>query len=266
MSAEHRYIDQLRARADRTLLGVVALAFATCIALAGLNATWPVVLLIGLPTMLACAAQVVLRPGALATRLTIACGLMVLSGLMIHEGRGMLELHFSVFVLLATLLYFRDWKVIVAAAGTIAVHHVAFDWMQRQGYGVWVFAQDTGFHIVLIHAAFVVVESAVLVWMAVGLAAESEAIGADPKRIADAARRMARGEAFDAGVLGVVSPGSAGHALLGASQQLATLVDGMKQAAASDAQVREALDATQANVMVIDAARRIVFANRRMRE
>jgi len=51
------------------------------------------------------------------------------------------------------------------------------------------------------------------------VAIESE-IDTVVQRIADAARRMARGEAFDAGVLGVVSPGSAGHALLGASQQL----------------------------------------------
>jgi methyl-accepting chemotaxis protein len=261
-----RYIDILRASADRTLLGVVILAFATCVALAGWHGTWAATLLIGLPTLVACAVQVRLRPGSLATRLTVGCGLMVLSGLMIHEGRGMIELHFSVFVLLATLLYYRDWRVIVAAAGTIAVHHLAFDFLQRQGYGVWVFAENTGFFIVLVHATFVVVESAVLVWMALGLASESEAIGAPPQRIAEAAGRMARGESFPPDLLGVVSPGTAGAALRDASAQLASVLTSLKASAARDAQVREALDATQSNVMVIDSERTIIFANRSMRQ
>jgi methyl-accepting chemotaxis protein len=265
MDTTLKYIDTLRAGADRTLLGVVAIALATCLGLAFWHGDWKVTLLIGLPTALVCAAQVLLRPGALATRLTVGCGLMVLSGLMIHEARGMIELHFSVFVLLATLLYYRDWKVIAAAAGTIAVHHLAFDFLQRQGYGVWVFAQDTGFHIVLVHAAFVVVESAVLIWMALGLANESEAIGAEPARIADAARRMARGEAFDASVLGTISPGTAADALLDASRQLSALLSEIKANAARDAQVREALDAANSNVLVLDGAHRVVMANAAMR-
>ena len=37
----------------------------------------------------------------------------------------MIEMHFGVFVVLAILLYARDWVPVVAAAGAIAVHHVA---------------------------------------------------------------------------------------------------------------------------------------------
>ena len=41
--------------------------------------------------------------------------------------------YFDLFVLLAFLLYYRDWRPIVAAAALIAVHHLAFNYMQAAG-------------------------------------------------------------------------------------------------------------------------------------
>ena len=54
------------------------------------------------------------------------------------------------------------------AAGVIAVHHLALDFAQRQGLPVWVFSYNTGFGIVVVHAAYVVFEAALLIWIAVG--------------------------------------------------------------------------------------------------
>ena len=53
----------------------------------------------------------------------------------VTEARGMLELHFGVFVVLAFLLVYLDWKVIVFGAALIAVHHVVFDRLQAAGMG-----------------------------------------------------------------------------------------------------------------------------------
>jgi len=119
---------------------------------------------------------------------------MVLSALMIHQSRGMVELHFGVFVLLAFLVYYRDWVPVVAAAGTIAVQHLGFDIMQRAAPRCGVFSENTGFHIVLVHAGYVVFETAVLVLLTLRLKKEADAIGAAPETLSAAADLIARGE------------------------------------------------------------------------
>jgi methyl-accepting chemotaxis protein len=118
-------------------------------------------------------ALVFMAPGSALTRCAMGAAFMIFTGLHVHQGHGMLELHFGVFVLLAVLLYYRDWLPIVAAAGVIAVHHLAFDYLQRSGSPLWVFAENTGFHIVLVHAGYVVVESAMLVYLALQLRREA---------------------------------------------------------------------------------------------
>ena len=52
------------------------------------------------------------------------------AALQIHLGRGTIEFHFGVFVTLALLLVYRDWRPIVASAAFFAVHHVLFDRLQ----------------------------------------------------------------------------------------------------------------------------------------
>jgi methyl-accepting chemotaxis protein len=105
----------------------------------------------------------------------------------------MIELHFGFFVLLAFLLFYRDWVPLVVAAGLAAVHHLALDFMQRSGAHVWVFAENTGFAIVLIHAAYVVFETALLIWMSVILRSEAEAVGCEPSDLARVSQELARG-------------------------------------------------------------------------
>jgi len=86
---------------------------------------------------------------------------MVFSALHIHQAAGINELHFGIFVLLAFLLCYRDWFVIVVAAAVIAVHHLLFNYLQELGYGVRCLAEP-GFGRVVVHAAYVVVEGGVL--------------------------------------------------------------------------------------------------------
>ena len=46
---------------------------------------------------------------------------------MCHLGAGLVEWHFHVFVAMAALVLYYDWLPIVAAAATIAVHHIILD-------------------------------------------------------------------------------------------------------------------------------------------
>ncbi|MBL8209829.1 MAG: hypothetical protein JNK87_03925 [Bryobacterales bacterium] len=85
----------------------------------------------------------------------LAMGAMGLSGLLIHVGHGMIEMHFHVFVALAALVLLGDMVAILAAAATIAVHHVLF-WLVLPAS---VFNYNAGFGIVVLHAVFVIAET-----------------------------------------------------------------------------------------------------------
>ena len=80
-------------------------------------------------------------PGSLATRLTVAAMLMVFCALNIHQSYGMIELHFGIFVCLAFLLCYRDWRPIAFGAVVTAIHHLSFNYFQELGYGVMCFTQ-----------------------------------------------------------------------------------------------------------------------------
>lgn len=130
-------------------------------------------LLVGLPAVVVPYAIYRMAPGSLASRIAVACAFMVFSALLIQQTRGMIESHFGIFVLLAFLLYYRDWRPIVVAAAVIAVHHLAFNYMQAAGLGVYVLFNGPNLPIILLHAAYVVVQTAVLVYMATKLRNEA---------------------------------------------------------------------------------------------
>jgi methyl-accepting chemotaxis protein len=122
--------------------------------------------------------------GTRLTRMVVAVALMVFCALHIHQAAGQTELHFGIFALLAFLLCYRDWTVIVAAAATIAVHHLSFNYLQELGFGPRCLVQP-GIGMVLVHAAYVVAESAVLCYLAVLL--RREAVQAAELRVSVAA-------------------------------------------------------------------------------
>lgn len=159
-------------QADRLMLCVLWALFFISLGLSGLHDTLLWAFVIGLPTVLLPSALIYFNSGALSTRQVVASALMVMSALHIHQANGMTELHFGIFVLLAFLLCYRDWSVILTAAVVIAVHHVSFDYMQELGYGVRCLTKP-GFGMVVIHAVYVVAESAVLAYLAILLQREA---------------------------------------------------------------------------------------------
>lgn len=85
----------------------------------------------------------------------IAIGSMGFSALLIHIGHGMIEMHFHIFAMLGLLILLGDKWALLAAAATIAIHHVLF-WLFLPAS---VFNFPAGFSIVAVHALFVVFET-----------------------------------------------------------------------------------------------------------
>ena len=167
-------LGRSRIAADR-LLGFVLLAhFPISLLLATLHGAWATAFAFALPISLGAFWLSRSAAGMAITRLTIGAGFMAYSAVFIHQAHGMIEAHFHVFASLAFLLIYRDWRVVVAAAATIAGHHVGFHVAQTMGVGVFLLNHTVGGHaVVIVHALFVVFESAILVWMSLQLAGEA---------------------------------------------------------------------------------------------
>ena len=146
---ENTYLRTHYENADRLMVKVLWLLLVIAAGMAFWHDTWLEVFLIALPTALVPTVVVLRMSGSLLSRHSIAVALMVFAALQIHQGRGMIEMHFAIFGLLAV----------------VAVHHLSFNFLQEAGYGVYVFP-TTSFSLVLIHAAYVVFESAILIVMA----------------------------------------------------------------------------------------------------
>src|SRR4051794_24762122 len=181
----------VRCRADRMMTLLLLAHFPVALAFAALHGTWLTALVVGSITAFGPLALAARRPGALETRLAIAAGCMACSALVIHESHGAIEVHFHIFSVLAFLVVYRDWRVIVFAAGVIAAHHVSFDIIQRAGGPLWLVpAGRGGFEMLLIHAAFVVVETIVLIYLANAQERETRAIAAMREQDAGEAERL----------------------------------------------------------------------------
>ncbi|MBL7557566.1 MAG: hypothetical protein JNM24_17180 [Bdellovibrionaceae bacterium] len=149
---ERQYVQKM----NFTMLSILTLHFPILVALAYflksdifLTAALSIGLLAG-PILL-----FFLNKSSRVASMAMGVALMGFSALLIHVASGMIEMHFHIFVGLALLIIFANPWVIVAAAATIAVHHVGF-WLFLPKS---VFNYEASFGIVLIHAVFVVLES-----------------------------------------------------------------------------------------------------------
>ncbi|MDH5654990.1 MAG: methyl-accepting chemotaxis protein [Spirochaetia bacterium] len=163
---QNENLIKLRKRGDRIMMLIVWFLAALSFGLAGFYDTWWESMFIGLPAAGIVTFLVLILPGNFLTRSVIAASFMIMSALQIHQAHGMIEVHFGIFVLLAFLLFYRDWSTVIIAALVIAVHHLSFNFLQEAGFPVYVLTK-TGIDIVLIHAGYVVFESIILVVLAV---------------------------------------------------------------------------------------------------
>ncbi len=107
-----------------------------------------------------------LSPGSLLSRLTFALALTAMVALHIDLGRGTIEFHFGVFVVLGLLLMYSDWRPILLAAAAIAVEHLVTDRLQAAGIGVFCTTSPSVLKVVM-HAAYVILQTGAEIYMAV---------------------------------------------------------------------------------------------------
>ena len=153
------------AMANRFFVAVFCGLVLFSIGLAPWHGTWNLVLLVAVPQRWCPILFMLNAPGALFTRMMVGAAAMVFCGLNIDQSHGVTELHFGIFVLLALLVIYQDWRVIVGAAAVIAVHHLLFNYLQAAHYQVWVFTAPN-LPMVFVHAAYVVAESVALCYLA----------------------------------------------------------------------------------------------------
>jgi methyl-accepting chemotaxis protein len=153
------------ATANRFFTAVLVGLVLFSICLAPWHGTWTSALLLGVPTAVLSMLSILRAPGALFTRMLVATATMVFCGLNIDQAHGLDELHFGIFVLLALLVIYQDWRVICGAAAVIAVHHLLFNFLQAAHYQVWVFTTPD-LIMVFVHAAYVVVETIAICYLA----------------------------------------------------------------------------------------------------
>src|ERR1700744_4221002 len=72
-----------------------------------------------------------------ASRVGLTACNVCLIALHIQLGRGTVEFHFGVFVLMGLLLVYRDYRVLILCAGLVVVHHFVFDRLQALSYNVF---------------------------------------------------------------------------------------------------------------------------------
>ena len=154
--------------ADKLILAAIALGCAVSVLLASQYGSMPLALGAVAAIALVSVGIFVAASGSLASSLVLSSCLMVTVALELQLGRGITELHFGVFVSLALLLLYRDWRPILMGAGVIAVHHVLFDRLQAAGFPVFC-TPEANFLTMAFHAGYVVVQTSFETWIAVSM-------------------------------------------------------------------------------------------------
>jgi len=154
--------------ADRLMLAAIGLQAVLAVILgyqwSSSGLAWGVSLLL----LLVAGAVHATAGGTASSAHVMAVAAMAMVALNIQIAQGMLEYHFGVFVTLAFLLAYRHWAPIITGAAFIAVHHIVFDRLQLAGVGVFC-VTEPDFGRVLIHAGYVVVQTAFQVLVALGM-------------------------------------------------------------------------------------------------
>ncbi|CAN5894626.1 hypothetical protein BH11PSE8_BH11PSE8_39460 [soil metagenome] len=106
--------------------------------------------------------------GTLLSRVVLITCNVAFVALHIQLGRGTIEFHFGVFVLLGLMLVYRDWRPLLLTAGLFAVHHVVFDRLQAFNFGVYC-TPEANLLKTLMHAIYVIVQTGIEIYLVIGL-------------------------------------------------------------------------------------------------
>ncbi|MFY7857140.1 MAG: methyl-accepting chemotaxis protein [Rubrivivax sp.] len=152
---------------------------------------------------------------------------MAMVGLLIHVARGHAEAHFAVFAFMAVTVVYRRVLPVIAAAATIAVHHLSFNYFQAWGWGPVCFTEPSLMRVIE-HALFVVAQAVVLVVMARRAAAD-ERVSVQLQQIVD--RLVTEDGSVDFSRIRVARPEPATKQLLDALDRVQSTVAQVRQGA-----------------------------------
>jgi methyl-accepting chemotaxis protein len=267
-------IDILRARVARILAVYIGLHLPLIAAIEGLVGNG-----IGWLTAIALVVTVVISTASFVTsglslHLLLSTALMLMIGLIVAAMDGQawqIDIHMYFFAALAMLTAFCDWRAILAATLTIALHHLLLNFILPEA----VFPGGADFFRVVLHAVIVLIEAGVLIWVSQHLARALGQAAASLEQ-AESARQQAEHAAqheretearakqeqrevlarvandFERAVQSVINEVTA------RTGQAATMADGMtlvaRDNAAKAAQAAEASGATTGDAQAIAAA------------
>jgi methyl-accepting chemotaxis protein len=215
-----------------------------------------------------------LAPESESTRYTISVALMGMVALLLYEFDGhpwQVDIHMYFFAALAMLTAFCDWRALLAGTVAVAVHHLLLNLI----YPAAVFPGGGAFGRVVLHAVILLVESGVLIVVAMSLmkafAQAQSALGeaqeaqravaaaaAEREQMAgDATRRrkadmLALAESFETSVLDVVETvSSSATEMQGTAQSMSQIA---RQASRQAGTVASAAAQASDNVQAVASA------------
>ncbi|MFP5482369.1 MAG: hypothetical protein ACLGGW_03735, partial [Gammaproteobacteria bacterium] len=112
----------------------------------------------GIPLFLSSLAITRWHAGQPLTMHINAALLVGMGALHVHLARGLLEYHFSFFMLLPVMLAYRDTRPLLSMGLFIVIHHIVFDMLQQAGFECYIFRGPfSGMPAVALHGFYVAV-------------------------------------------------------------------------------------------------------------
>lgn len=247
----HRPANNHYRRIDRLMWMPALMLLALCLALGVYNGTWPLALgftVLVLPPVALLQWRLPEHP---VNGFAKAALYMALAALLIEQSGGLIEAHFSIFIMLSALILYSDWRVIVFGAGVIAVHHALFTWLQSLGVvslyaGLGEHSQHASSDLLICllqHGGAVVAQALILSYLSLVLSGQLR----DGMRVAAFAERAGQGRLDD-----VFSPRDLGRPTLAAinnmQQRVASALHQVRDSASEVGDLGDALASSQAQL------------------
>ena len=177
-------------QADALMLGLLLISCLLALPIAWAYSDITIALQWGTALALAGVLLFALARGSAWSRYGLTTLLALTVALHIQVSLGTLEFHFGVFVVLALVMVYRDWRVVLANAVLFAVHHLLFDRLQAWGFGMYCMPQPD-FARIWLHAAYVIVQTGVEVFILIRMS-QAFRQGAELQSLTEAVQRDGR--------------------------------------------------------------------------
>ena len=140
-------LKPIRTRVDAVMMATVVFLFLVTVVLGLFYDQLSLSLAIGIPALIIPFLVWRALKGTLVSRLSMASALIIQIAIQIQISHGLIEMHFGLFVVLAFLLAYRDWRPIVFGAALIATQHLVGNFLQASQLDEWIFHHDEYFGI-----------------------------------------------------------------------------------------------------------------------